>query len=294
MTIAVIMTCHNRRQKTLNCLAALFNQLLVKEVRLCVYLVDDGSTDGTAAAVRETYPQVKILQGDGSLFWNGGMRLAFAEAVKHGYDYYLWLNDDTVLYPEALGTLLATSRRLAEKGYIRTLVTGSTCDPETGVLTYGGVVRSIWYRPLRFHLVEPDEEEKLCDTMNGNCVLIPQEVVGIVGNLDPAFNHDLGDYDYGLRAQQQECKVFVAPGYIGTCSPNPPQNRMTDLRGSLGNLWKKVDQPKGLPLKDVNLHSFKEWKVFAQRYGGLLWSIYWLLPYSRLFLLSVFWQPKRQ
>jgi GT2 family glycosyltransferase len=78
---AVLITCHNRKPKTLACLAALFNQELSPEVTIDVYLVDDGSTDGTAEAVHQAYPQVKILQGDGSLFWNRGMRKAFAEAL---------------------------------------------------------------------------------------------------------------------------------------------------------------------------------------------------------------------
>jgi hypothetical protein len=36
-----------------------------------------------------------VLGGDGSLFWNGGMRLAYADAMRSDFDYYLWLNGDT-------------------------------------------------------------------------------------------------------------------------------------------------------------------------------------------------------
>ena len=288
--VAVLMTCHNRREKTLASLEALYEQVAL-QVEVQVYLVDDGSTDGTAAAIQVTYPQVNLLQGDGSLFWNGGMRLAFAEALKSDYDYYLWLNDDTLLYPEALGTLLATSRCLAEQGYIRAIVTGSTCAPTgapTGVRTYGGVVRGSWLRPLQFHAVEPGEEIKPCDTMNGNCVLIPQEAVQVVGNLDPAFSHYIGDYDYGLRARQQGCTVWVAPGFVGTCSSNPSHGRMTATVSSWRKQWQKIGQPKGLALEDATLQPFKEWKVFAGRHGGPFWPIYWLLPYRRLLLHSVF------
>ena len=41
------------------------------------------------------------------------MRVAFAEAMRSGFDYYLWLNDDTGLYPKALYTLLEASEKLA-------------------------------------------------------------------------------------------------------------------------------------------------------------------------------------
>lgn len=280
--IAALLTCHNRKPKTLACLKALFNQELKTEVAIDVYLVDDGSTDGTAIAVAESYPQVKILQGNGSLFWNGGMRLAFAEAIKHDYDYYMWLNDDTVLYPNALDNLLETVAGLQAKDEHRVIVAGSTCDPNTKALTYGGVVRRSRWRPLKFDLVEPGEDVKRCDTINGNCVLIPREVVQVVGNLDPVFTHYAGDWDYGLRAKQQRCTVWVAPGYVGTCSQNYEPGSEASPPIQLDEGLKKIGQPKGLAVKEQILHPLGEWKVFAQRYAGFFWLVYWLIPYRRL------------
>ncbi len=281
------MTCYNRKQKTLDCLAALFNQVLPPEVALSVYLVDDGSTDGTSDAVHQTYPQVKISYGDGQLFWNGGMRQAFAEAVKHEHDYHLWLNDDTLLYPETLKNLLETSHRLAEQGYTKTILVGSTCDPQTGEFTYGGLVRSSWWHPLQCTYAYPGEEAKPCDTMNGNCILIRREVFEVVGNLDPAFAHNIADWDYALRAKQKGCTVWVAPGYVGTCARNPQPRGLTGAELSLSEQLKRVSQPKGLALKDANLHPIEEWKVVSQRYGGVLWPIFWLLPYRRLLFNSM-------
>lgn len=280
--IAALLTCHNRKPMTLACLLALFNQELPSNVTIDVYLVDDASTDDTAEAVSQSYPQVKILQGDGSLFWNGGTRVAFAEAMKYDYDYYLWLNNDTFVYPNALSNLVETFHNLRIRGEQRAIITGSTCDPNTKALTYGGVVRRSRWRPLKFDLMEPGEEAKRCDTMNGNCVLIPREVVQVVGNLEPAFTHYAGDWDYGLRAQQQGCTVWVAPGYVGTCSGNYQPGSTADSPVALGEGLKKIAQPKGLPVREQVLHPFWEWKVFAQRHAGLFWPIYWLIPYRRL------------
>ncbi len=285
--IAALLTCYNRKLLTLACLKALLNQELKSEVTIDVYLVDDGSTDGTAEAVAQSYPQVKILQGDGSLFWNGGTRLAFAEAIKHDYDYYLWLNNDTLLNPNALSNLLETFQQLREQGEHRAIVAGSTCDPQTKGLTYGGVIRRSRWRPLKFDLLEPGETAKRCDTINGNCVLIPKDVVQVVGNLEPAFTHYAGDWDYGLRAQRQGCSVWVAPGYVGTCSQNYQPGSEADSAVAISEGLKKISQPKGLPVKEQVLHPFWEWKIFAQRHGGLFWPIYWLIPYRRLLGISL-------
>jgi GT2 family glycosyltransferase len=292
--LAALLTCYNRKQKTLASLTALFNQELPTEVRIDVYLLDDGSTDGTVMAVSQSYPQVKILQGNGNLFWNGGMRQAFGEAIKHDYDYYLWLNDDTTLYRDSISRLLETSHSLLAQGEQRAIVAGSTCDPQTNALTYGGVVRRSRLRPLKFDLVEPGEHVKRCDTINGNCVLIPREVVQAVGNLDSAFTHYIGDWDYGLRAQQQGCTVWIIPGYVGTCSQNYQPGSTANSPVPPGERFKKMGQPKGLNVQSEILYPLGEWKVFAQRHGGLLWPVYWLIPYRRLLWISLMGSPRNE
>lgn len=285
MSIAVLMTCYNRKSKTLATLKSLFQQRSIDEIGHKVYLVDDGSTDGTGQAVQQTYPDVKIFSGDGNLFWNGGMRIAFSEAIKDDPDYYLWLNDDTILYPDALNSLLTTSRHLFEQGEQKAIVAGSTCDPDTGDFTYGGIVKITPLLPFKFRFLDPTEAAQSCDSMNGNCVLIPRSVVELVGNLDPAFIHYLSDWEYGLRARQKGCTVWIAPGYQGTCSPNPQATKVAAASMSEG--LEKMNQPKGLTFKDATLQPWEEWKVFAQRHGGLFWPIYWLLPYRRLVWFSV-------
>ncbi|WP_340643434.1 glycosyltransferase family 2 protein [Phormidium pseudopriestleyi] len=187
-TIAAIATCHNRKDKTLASLDALFKQKLSDDVQLDVYLVDDGSIDGTTEAVLQTYPQVKMISGDGSLFWNGGMRVAFGEALKAYPDYYLWFNDDTDLYPNAVAKLLSTYQSLSDRGEGESIVVGATCDPETGKLTYGGMVQSSWWHPLKFQLLQPTQDPQPCHTMNGNCVLIPQKVARLGGQPRSQFH----------------------------------------------------------------------------------------------------------
>ena len=58
MKIAVLLTCHNRREKTLSCLKNLLEQNL-EDIDLSVYLVDDGSSDGTSDAIKEHFPEVQ-------------------------------------------------------------------------------------------------------------------------------------------------------------------------------------------------------------------------------------------
>lgn len=282
--IAVLLTCFNRKQKTLDCLEALHHQQLPADVKLEVYLVDDGSTDGTSEAVKGIYPEVHIFAGNGSLYWGGGMRFAWEEALKDDADFYLWLNDDTILDPDAVKQLLTVSDDLKAKGEAPAIVAISTRDPQTGEWTYGGMAQDCWWHPLRFSPILPKDEPQRCDTMCGNCVLIPREVVQRVGILDSAFVHYAGDWDYGLRAKQKGCSIWILPGYAGTCSANPKPAPRSEAQ--LQQELKKVDTPKGLALEDVTLQPMSEWKVLTQRNCGLLWPFYWVLPYRRLLWIS--------
>lgn len=269
LRLAVLITCHNRRITTLTCLHALYQQ----DVIFDVFLVDDGSSDGTSEAVRTNYPEVNILKGDGNLFWVGGMRLAFSKALKNGYDYYLWLNDDTTLDSNALLNLLNTHHYLVKCGHPNSIVIGSARDPLTGKLTYGGQVRSSHRWDRKLEPLKPALEPIECDTMQGNCVLIPHSVAEKVGNIDAAFIHTFGDLDYGLRARQLGCSVWIAPGYVATCSRNSMQQSWADTNLTLSERLKKAFHSKGFPTR--------AWTTFLRRHSGPFWFIHWIRPYLR-------------
>lgn len=272
--VVVIMTSHNRRDKTMDCLMALSASTNISEVELRAVLVDDGSTDGTAEAVARAYPWVNTERGDGSLFWCRGMHRAFEIAMHQGSDFYLWLNDDTMLYPDALSRLLdcaAMQRRETGKPVI---VVGSTVDEASGALTYGGERRASWLRRTRFVKVEPGEHPQPCESMNGNVVLIADESARRVGNLDPAFEHAMGDTDYALRANQLGVGVWLAPGTHGTCGDNSVGNTFMDPTLSLARRWRQMMGRKGLP--------WRSWLVLTRRHAGILWPLYFAWPYLRL------------
>ena len=85
MKIAILMTCHNRRETTLRCLEslALEKRVGVGQWKIDVFLVDDGSTDGTDEAVKATFPKVNVIRGTGNLYWAKGMELAWKTCLQH-------------------------------------------------------------------------------------------------------------------------------------------------------------------------------------------------------------------
>lgn len=267
--IAVVMSCYNRRDTTLRCLSSVYEQ----GIGCDIYLVDDGSSDHTSDYVRKLYPDINLLNGDGSLFWVGGMRFAFGEALKSGYEFYLWLNDDTFLEKDAFSRLLDTYSQLSQASHTNSIVVGSVQDPSSGKLTYGGRLHTRRFIFKRFKSIEPSNQPKRCDTMQGNIVLIPQCVTEKIGNLDSAFTHKFGDLDYGLRAQKQGCSIWIAPGFLGQCARNAVLNTWADSNLGMTERLRKVLHPKEFPLRS--------WTIYASRYKGFFWWIHWFLPYAR-------------
>jgi GT2 family glycosyltransferase len=278
--IAVTLTSFNRREITLMALRLLFAQRLPNNTQLTAFLLDAGSSDGTAEAVTGEFPQVRLLRGDPSLFWTGGMRVAFGEALQENFDHYIWLNDDTQLYPDAVSRLLAAYHDLQAQGQERPIVAGSTCDPESHVLTYGGIVRSSRFYPFRYRTAVPGQKPLPCHTINGNFVLIPRAAAQLSGNLSPAFSHSMGfgDHDYGLRARKVGCSLWVAPGYMGTCARNDFRGTWHDERLSFGERWRNLNGPKSAMRP-------REYFSFTRVHGGPFWPLLWLYPYARALVL---------
>lgn len=276
--IAVLMACYNRRVLTLRCLASLAPQPEFAASGL--FLVDDGSTDGTGDAVRALFPDAHVIDGDGSLFWNGGMRLAWRTAKASGqpFDFYLWLNDDVDLVADTLAMLVADADAVTPRGG-PVIVAAATTDPVSGALTYGGQHCPSAARPLRMGLIAPTGKPVVADTISGNIVLVSAAAEARLGNMSSAYEHIYGDLDYGLRARQAGIPVMLASRPGGTCAANSVAG--TSLDAALPRLTRLRLRLR----EDRKIHA-RDWRRFARvhdRWRAAL-GLYTLSPYLRILL----------
>ncbi len=274
--IVAILASYNRQALTLGCLEALKQSADDADVVVEAILVDDASPDGTARAVRERFAWVQVVEGSGTLFWNRAMHKGFALAMQRPADHYLWLNDDTLLNRDAIGRLLRQVTALRQDHGRPLILVGATADPNTGVISYGGRVRDSRLRPFHYRLVWHADEPVPCHVMEGNCVLIPREVARRVGNLDPFFEHAMGDTDYALRARRAGVDLFVSGGVVGVCSRNPKEGSYADRRVPFRHRWQMILGKKGLPVRS--------WMHFCRRHGGPLWPLHFAWPYTKLMI----------
>ncbi len=232
--IAVLLTVYNRKESTIKCLRNLQECELPVGTELKVYLTNDGCTDGTPEAVRQEFPEVHIIEGDGTLYWNRGMIAAWKEAAKEEFDYYLWLNDDTYIYKDVIVRLLNSS----EKHDNKAVIVGATCAVgNTNEITYGGWRGS--------GVIKTVNKEEKCDTFNGNIVLVPSSVYELIGTNDPRFRHAAGDTDYGLTANEIGIEVWQAEGLMGECDKHERPAVWMNPSQPFKKRWKNFYSPIG-------------------------------------------------
>ena len=244
---AVLMTCHNRKEKTRQCLQMLFSQKLPMEVSIEVFLVDDASTDGTSVMVQDEFPQVHLIQGTGNLYWNRGMYMAWEFAASSTPDGYLWLNDGTYLFPDAVARIHAAALDCA----LSSIIVGTTAAINDDTITYGG------YKNGSSTPLAPDGTNQSCDYFNGNVVLVPKKVFLKLGNLLRLFRHGLGDFEYGMRAKDMGIECFVAPVVIGRCDRHETLPQWCDPQISLTKRLSSFYHPLGAELLG---HFYVNWK----------------------------------
>ncbi|MGN7205206.1 glycosyltransferase family 2 protein [Pedobacter sp. SAFR-022] len=215
--IAVLLTCHNRKAKTLSCLRALHACSLPEDLNFDVYLVDDGSTDGTKEAVAEHFPAVHIIVADGSLFWAAGSNTAWKAAIASdtAYDYYLLLNDDTLIFPELFDVF---EHDLAMLNNAEIILVGSTySSAEDRSISYGGRKLLKPGAPKATLLTPNGVSPQAIDLGNANIMLVSHPVVEKIGVLTDAYKHGFADFEYTLTARKHNIPVMITSMVLGIC-----------------------------------------------------------------------------
>lgn len=273
MKIAILLTCFNRKAKTLRCLKSVkeSHRQANSAIEYDIYITDDGSADGTSEALRELdeIGKIVILKGTGNLFWNGGMNNSWDYASSHGeYNGYLWLNDDSIVYPQFWKDLLATEmfcRREYGRGGI---YIGSTCDPKTKEFTYGGF-KFLSKLSLKDEFIIPNGKvPQKCECGHGNITFISSDVEKKMGHLYRKYHHGGGDHDYTYRAFKKKLPVLVMPNYAGECENDHLSNPKSEFENlGLKKRWKLLFSPLGYNLHNTMIF---QRRCFPYRYPFVL------------------------
>jgi GT2 family glycosyltransferase len=208
--IYVVVPVYNRKP-----LVERFLQCMSEQTfrNFTVIIVDDGSTDGTAAMIEEKFPNVQVLHGDGNLWWTGGtnmgIRHAMLEAVAD--DAVLIINDDLEIDPAYLSALYRAWQTMPN-----TLIGSVTVDLAAPDRIICGGERVNWWTAKETII---NNGKRLAEfgrnyfvevsRLTGWGTLIPVHVFRRIGLFDEVHFQQCGDTELPVRARKHGYRLVV-------------------------------------------------------------------------------------
>lgn len=212
-TVAMIILTWNQRALTLACLADLATVLGPRE-DVCTIVVDNGSTDDTAASVRSWAPWATLLETGANLGYAAGNNVGIRYALAQGALYICILNNDVTIAPAFLEPMLEAYQESEAIGVISPLIAeayredciwalGSAIDRTRGSVTRigAGEAVSAWQTAKPFEV----------DAASGAAMLVKRAVFESVGLLDEDFYLYYEETDWCLRVRQAGYRILTVP-----------------------------------------------------------------------------------
>lgn len=234
--VAIIIVNYNGFNDTKECLESL-NRINYSNFE--VFVVDNSSTAKPDKEVEEYIRKNShYIRSEKNLGFSGGNNYGIREASQLNPQYYLLINNDTVVTPGFLDCLVNESREQPEAGII------------TGRIEYNANPGKAWFcggeldldtglcRHLR--ISEDTGLDKRNITFSSGCLmLIPQEVIQKVGLMDEDYFLYCEDTDYCARVLQAGYKIRYVPESLifhkvsATTGEKSPLNQYYYVRNSM-------------------------------------------------------------
>lgn len=205
--VAIIVLAWNQCALTLACISSLSS---LDYTGHQIIVVDNGSQDGTAEAVRQRYPGVTVLENRENLGFAEGNNVGIRWAMEHGADYVILLNNDTVVDSHMLTALIAAAESDSQVGIVGPLI--YYYDQPEVIWSAGSVIdwRTVAFRRLPAGVgCHPSAYE--VDYVTGCALCTKRQVIEQVGLLDPRYFLYYEETDWCLRGRAKGYKVMVAP-----------------------------------------------------------------------------------
>ena len=181
--------------------------------RVVVRVVDNGSTDGSAAAIAREFPAVELMALPENRRFAGGNNAGLRAALAAGADAVMLLNNDTE----------------ADPGLFERLVLALEQDPDAGaaapLIYYAAPSPRIWYAGGRLSVPLAHAAHRGLRTLDrgqyrsveatgyltGCCLLATRAAWEKVGRLDERYFLYAEDSDWSLRARRAGFRLLFVP-----------------------------------------------------------------------------------
>ncbi|HZZ43827.1 MAG TPA: glycosyltransferase family 2 protein [Tepidisphaeraceae bacterium] len=287
MDLTILIISYNTRELTVACLRSVYEQ--TRELDFEVIVLDNQSSDGSADAIAQQFPQVKLIRAAKNLGFAGGNNEAADQAKG---EYLLLLNPDTVVIKGAIQNLYSFARAHSEATIFggRTFFPDNSLNPAScwrrptpwsAFCIAAGLSRlfphSEWFNSEAFG-AWPRDSVREVDIISGCFFLIRRDLWEQLGGFDPAFFMYGEEADLCLRAKKIGHRCLVCPDativHYGGASEKVRADKMVKLFTAKAQL--------------LDRHWISPWRRF-----GILCLDLWAITRMGAFLLLKYIRPGR-
>jgi hypothetical protein len=172
-------------------------------------LVDNGSTDGTAEAVREAMPEVEILALPRNVGFAAGMNAGIRRALDSGATWTLLMNNDATVEPDMISRLLSAADGHPRRGVL--VPTVRVHDHPEIVWPSAGRRRRLTLAAFDTSASPPTQTPYAVDWAAACVVLVRRELWKDVGLFDERDRVYYEDHDLSLRARRRGWEIVHVP-----------------------------------------------------------------------------------
>jgi GT2 family glycosyltransferase len=181
-----------------------------------VFVVDNGSTDGSVTAAKDRFPAIKFIQNE--------MNLGFAKANNQALslakgNYLLLLNPDTQVKNGAIGRLISFMEAHPESGAAGAQLLNSDGSKQNSIANFPSLATELlnksllrWLFPQIFPGKEMNYPEPIeVDSVIGACMIMRRDALARVGLLDEDYFLFLEETDWCYRMKKVGWKIYHIP-----------------------------------------------------------------------------------
>lgn len=181
-----------------------------------VFVVDNGSMDGSGTAVRERFPNVCLIENE--------KNLGFAKATNQGIQrasgkYILLLNPDTEVKEGTIERFISFMDQHLEAGLVGAQLLNADGSKQNSIANFPSLATELlnksllrWLFPKSFPGKEEDYSEPIeVESVIGACMVVRREAMDQVGLLDEHYFLFLEETDWCYRMKRAGWKVYHVP-----------------------------------------------------------------------------------